>query len=212
MTQLLKPNAVHPALVAALNDFDPKIVEAKLKSFRGFAGDFVFFGQMVLAPTNATSLLFQVFAPSTVITPVVIVLNVLALSAFGLQVAMWRSRMASLNTPDALHKAQTALRALIVKKNNKTPSLQPIFQDLEPTIANGDIVWVAHVHRVLSAYDAQSHHTTMREYEKIVSLDNHEVNTAPITLAQRLEQSPKTPEAWHRDDLLEDTPVGRERV
>lgn len=168
----LPSNTVHPALIAALNDFDHTKEEARFQSLRGCMGDSAFFMHMFLSPLNFASLLIQLMLPNP-LTPIVVGLNILALGTFGLQVALWRIRLPSFYDRDVLETAQAKLRALMLEMNSTAPSLQPIFQELETTLAhpNADMVWVMHVYTTLDKYDAVKHHTnhtTLLAYQDMV--------------------------------------------
>lgn len=166
----LKPNGVHPALVASLNDFDYKRDEARAKSLRGSMGTPSFVLQLMATPINLISLLLQLMMPNP-LTPIVVGLNIFSLGLFGTQVVLWRIRLPSFYQADVLETAKATLRKLIVDMNATAPSLQSIFQELEPTIAQGDIVWVTHVYNTLRSYDAVKHHTdhlTSVAYEQVV--------------------------------------------
>lgn len=181
----LKSNAIHPALVGALNDFDYQREEAKAKSLRGMMGNASFWTQMILVPVNSASLLLQLMFPSP-IAAIVVGLNILALGMFGLQVLLWRIRLPSFHNADVLETARLQLRSLIVEMNNKAPSLQPIFQELEPTIAQGDMVWVTHMYTTLLAYDAEKHHANQVTVEAYNAVVAPAVSVAPVAPSNKL--------------------------
>lgn len=181
----LKSNPIHPALVGALNDFDYQREEAKAKSLRGMMGNASFFTQMVLFPVNSASLLLQFIHP-TAITPIVVGLNILSLGMFGLQVLLWRIRLPTFHNADVLETARLQLRSLIVEMNSAAPSLQPIFQELEPTIAQGDMVWVTHVYTTLLGYDAKKHHANQVTVEAYNAVVAPAVSVAPVAPSNKL--------------------------
>lgn len=172
----LKPNGVHPALIASLNDFDYKRDEARAKSLRGFMGTPSFFLQLIATFINCISLLLQLMTPNP-LTPIVVGLNIFSLGLFGMQIVLWRIRLPSFYNADVLETAKATLRKLIVDMNTTAPSLQSIFQELEPTIAQGDIVWVTHVYNTLRSYDAVKHHT---EHMTSVAYDQVVGHSAPV--------------------------------
>lgn len=166
----LSGSDVHPQLVAELNDFDHQKEKKRARSLRTFMGKRSFAVQMMATPINLFSLVVNATTPIP-FGSFIMALNMLSLLGIGANIAMWLLHLPSFYSPDALATAQAKLRALIVEMNTAHPSLQPVFQNLEPTIALGDIVWITHVYNVLHGYDAQKDYDAQRvqvQYDAIV--------------------------------------------